>query len=111
MPLWEAAFWAKNKRNFGLDPYLGSCSNSPLPSFPLKPPSLALFIWCSCRFELVLDAYIKPCQTPPNNLSHYQLEKRRNAMELDVTDFHRLELCLEGFFFGTISVYSQAQGC
>ena len=28
-------------------------------------------------------------------------------MELDLTDFHRLELCLEGFFFGTISVYSQ----
>ena len=56
----------------------------------------------SRKLKLVLHSYIKPWQTPPNNLSHYQ--KRRDAMELDMTDFHRLGLFLEGFFFGTISV-------
>ena len=48
------------------------------------------------------------CQTLPTD-NATSLVNRRDAMELNWTDYHYLGHCLQGFFFGKISVTCQAQ--
>ena len=55
----------------------------------------------------MLHSYIKSSQNPPNNVSQYY--NTHIAMELTYTNFYYLGSCLEGFFFGMISVDCQTK--
>ena len=52
--------------------------------------------------RLKLDSYIKQCIT--DNVRHYWNRHNATGMQLTLTEFEYLALCLHGFLFGEISV-------